>query len=140
MRRLEVLQLQSSEVDLQRGYIWLPVARTKGKKARAVPLSPTAQNTLRAHLKPTAPWVFANPKTGKPYFDVSPWWEKSTVRAKVFDCHFHDLRHTFASKFIQRGGSERTLQEILGHKSVTMTRRYNHLEPSHLKDEFDRIW
>jgi site-specific recombinase XerD len=43
------------------------------------------------------------------------------------DLKFHDLRHTFASHFIMRGGTLKVLQEILGHKTVTMALRYAHL-------------
>ncbi|VXC06186.1 conserved hypothetical protein [Pseudomonas sp. 8BK] len=44
------------------------------------------------------------------------------------------LRHTFASHFIMNGGNILTLKEVLGHSSLTMTMRYAHLSPSHLRD------
>ena len=43
------------------------------------------------------------------------------------DFHFHDLRHTFASQVLLNGGSLKDVQELLGHKSMTMTLRYAHL-------------
>ncbi|PTS82925.1 hypothetical protein DBR00_17655 [Pseudomonas sp. HMWF032] len=43
------------------------------------------------------------------------------------------LRHTFASHFIMNGGHFLTLKEVLGHSSLTMTMRYAHLSPSHLR-------
>ncbi|MFY1021494.1 phage integrase [Ectopseudomonas khazarica] len=46
----------------------------------------------------------------------------------------HVLRHTFASHFIMNGGGILALKEILGHSSLTMTMRYAHLSPSHLRD------
>jgi len=45
----------------------------------------------------------------------------------LVDFHFHDLRHTFASQLILNGGSLKDVQELLGHKSMTMTLRYAHL-------------
>jgi integrase len=42
---------------------------------------------------------------------------------------FHDLRHTFASYWMMKGGNIFKLQKILGHKSPQMTQRYAHLEP-----------
>ncbi len=53
--------------------------------------------------------------------------------ADIDDFKFHDLRHTFASHFIMRGGNLKDLQEILDHKSMTMTLRYAHLTQEHKK-------
>jgi integrase len=60
-------------------------------------------------------------------------------RAGIEDFRFHDLRHTFASHFIMRGGSLKDLQEILGHKSMTMTLRYAHLTQEHKKKAVDLL-
>jgi site-specific recombinase XerD len=46
----------------------------------------------------------------------------------------HVLRHTFASHFMMAGGNILALQRILGHQSLTMTIRYSHLAPDHLKE------
>lgn len=46
----------------------------------------------------------------------------------------HVLRHTFASHFMQQGGSILTLQRVLGHSSLAMTMKYAHLAPDHLQD------
>lgn len=46
----------------------------------------------------------------------------------------HVLRHTFASHFVQQGGSILSLQRILGHASLAMTMRYAHLSPDHLEE------
>ena len=47
---------------------------------------------------------------------------------------FRDLRHSFASNFVMRGGSIYKLQRLLGHRSIQMTERYSHLSPDHLDD------
>ena len=46
----------------------------------------------------------------------------------------HILRHTFASHFIMNGGNVLSLQKVLDHSTLTMTMRYAHLAPDHLKD------
>jgi integrase len=52
---------------------------------------------------------------------------------------FHDLRHTFASHWVARGGDLFKLQKILGHQSVQMTMRYAHLAPDAFKDDYGRL-
>jgi site-specific recombinase XerC len=60
-------------------------------------------------------------------------FKKALEDAGIEDCRFHDLRHTFASHMVMRGASIKEVQEILGHKSLTMTVRYAHLSQEHKK-------
>ncbi|MFH2145936.1 MAG: tyrosine-type recombinase/integrase [Candidatus Omnitrophota bacterium] len=60
---------------------------------------------------------------------------------------FHDLRHTYASQLVMLGIDIRTVQELMGHKSIEMTLRYSHLSPPHKKHavdilgkQMDTIW
>lgn len=52
---------------------------------------------------------------------------------------FHDLRHTFASHWVMKGGDLFKLQKVLGHKTVQMTMRYAHLAPHAFAEDFDRF-
>jgi integrase len=54
-------------------------------------------------------------------------FNSAVKKAGLVDFHFHDLRHTFASQVLLNGGGLKDVQELLGHKSMTMTLRYSHL-------------
>ena len=54
--------------------------------------------------------------------------------AQIMDFHFHDLRHTFATRLVQAGVELYKVQRLLGHKSPIMTQRYAHHYPESLRD------
>ena len=51
--------------------------------------------------------------------------------AKIENCTLHTLRHTFASRLVKAGVGLWTVQELMGHKDISMTLRYIHLLPDH---------
>ena len=62
---------------------------------------------------------------------VKSLFRTAVKNAGIEDYRFHDLRHTFASQLIMKGGDLKDVQELLGHK--TMTLRYAHLSQHHKK-------
>ena len=66
---------------------------------------------------------------------VTKNFKKAVRKAELNDkVHFHTLRHSFASRLVQRGASIYVVKELLGHTDVTTTQIYSHLEQSNLKD------
>ena len=59
------------------------------------------------------------------------WFEPALKKAKIHRFSWHCLRHTFASRLVMAGVDIRTVQELMGHKSISMTVRYSHLAPKH---------
>jgi integrase len=74
----------------------------------------------------------SNLKTGDPLVNSRHWFDDAVVEAKLKNFHWHDLRHTFASRLRMKGAPLEDIADLLGHKSLTMTRRYAHLGPNKL--------
>jgi hypothetical protein len=64
---------------------------------------------------------------------------KLGCRPKITNFHWHDLRHTFASRLVMKGVPLTTVKELMGHKSIQMTLRYAHLAPGHLLDAVQKL-
>ncbi len=73
-----------------------------------------------------SPFVFFNPETGKPYLDMKTGFNGACRRAGINNLRFHDLRHTFASRLVERSIDIETVKELLGHHSIMVTQRYTH--------------
>jgi len=82
-------------------------------------------------------------RTGLTPIDASNYYmrvfQPAVERAGIVDLHWNDLRHTFASRLVMAGIDLRSVQELMGHKTITMTLRYAHLSPMHLQDTVERL-
>ena len=58
--------------------------------------------------------------------DVGRQFERAVKTAKIVDFHFHDLRHSAATRMADAGADPFTLAAILGHSDIRMTARYTH--------------
>jgi len=83
--------------------------------------------------------VFLNPETGRPFKTVRRGFENACRRAGIKNMRFHDLRHRFASRLIQKGADMVTVQKLLGHQSVVITQRYTHSNSSQMKEAVDLL-
>jgi site-specific recombinase XerD len=66
-------------------------------------------------------------------------FERDMKEACVKRIRWHDLRHTFASHFVMRGGSLYDLQKLLGHRDLRTTERYAHLMPEHVASKTELV-
>ena len=55
------------------------------------------------------------------------------------DMHLHNLRHTFATTYLEHGGAIRALQKFLGHASINTTEIYSGLSDEYLEEEINRV-
>ena len=131
MRRQEVLNLRWDQV--RNDFIYLN--KTKTDESRQIPINDDLSElfkNIRKRNQLRSEYVFCDNK-GRPFKQINKSFQASLKKAGIEDFRFHDLRHTFASHFIMRKGSLKDLQEILGHKTMTMTMRYAHLSQEHKK-------
>ncbi len=134
MREGEQINLTWADVRFDERIIL--VRNTKNHRDRQIPMNETLHDALKSvdrHIK--SPYVFTNTDTGTRYdrFNNHPWRDALTD-AGVFNFRWHDLRHTSASRMVQRGVPLNAVKEILGHSSITTTMRYAHLSPGNLRD------
>ena len=131
MRRGELLNLKWLDVDFKNRII--TIQKSKSGKKRTIPMDRTLYETLRdLPSRFEKGYVFPSPvKPGKRRFDWQRQFRNAVDGANIEDIRFHDLRHTFASHLVMNGVDLKTVQELLGHSSITMTMRYAHLAPEH---------
>jgi len=132
-RKREVLDARWEDFDLDRRS-WR-IHTTKLGKARHVPLSDGAISVLQAVPQiEGCPWVFANPKTRKPYVAIHCSWDTARKAGGLADVRMHDLRHSFASFLVNAGRTLYEVQHLLGHTQIKTTQRYSHLSQHTLLD------
>jgi len=119
MRRGELLALRWEDIDLRRGLIW--VKKSKSGKQRAVPIN----QTLRAILRELPSFDRRQGPVFEPV-NTQACFEKARAGAGMPELRFHDLRHTFATRLVDRGVDIITIQKLLGHSTVVITQRYTH--------------
>ncbi|MCL4322041.1 MAG: site-specific integrase [Deltaproteobacteria bacterium] len=132
MRLREILKLTWQRVDLKNRLILLD--KTKNGERREIPINETLYGVLSSLVRNIAfDHVFYDLKTLRPFDRIDRSFHTALKKAKIIDFHFHDLRHTFASWLVMKGVDLAAVQKLLGHKSITMTMRYAHLAPGHVK-------
>ena len=140
MRREELFGLTVSAIDLNRREVHLE--RTKTNSPRRVPLSDKAIATIKLLLddpaRPRSGYMLCK-EDGSRYRDMKKGFAAACRRAKVENMRWHDLRHTCASWFVQRGGDLYKLSRILGHTGLQMTSRYGHLRVEDLHAEIEKV-
>ncbi|MCL4716019.1 MAG: site-specific integrase [Hyphomonadaceae bacterium] len=138
-RLREILHLEWSQVDTERGLAFLPDSKT-GKK----PLILTAPALeVLAGLPRVGRYVIASESAGAkdetPRADLHRPWARITAHAKLSDLRIHDLRHSFASVGVGGGMGLPIVGKLLGHADVKTTQKYSHLETDPVRRAGDAI-
>ena len=134
LRKGSQYALRWEMVDWKSRELHIPSIEIKNGEALHVPLNTAAIAALKVVLEggDRRGRVFKSKKTGDPLTNGRHWFDDAIVDAKIKNFHWHDLRHTFASRLRMKGTPLEDIAYLLGHKSLAMTRRYAHLGPNKL--------
>ena len=133
LRLGEGLRLQTEDVDSARLLVW--VRDGKGARDRGVPLPRPLLSRLRAYWKSQRPqspssYLFV-PPDGVSHLHQTTLQKTFTAARKDTGLHkhasIHTLRHSYATHLLEAGVSLRTIQAVLGHKSMRTTELYMHV-------------
>lgn len=141
LRVTELIELQISNVYFNEGLVKV---KGKGNKERWVPLADATAKFLNLYIKEIRVHQDIQPKAKDLVFVnrrgnglsrvmifniVKNLAEKSGIRKSISP---HTFRHSFASHMVQGGADLRTVQQILGHESITTTEIYTHIDQEYL--------
>jgi len=143
LRVSELTSLDMSDLDIKESLIR---AKGKGRKERILPIGQKAMEALRNYLpermslKRKTPALFLNARGGR-------LTQRSVRRILLYYSRLinlegnfspHTLRHTFATHLLHEGADLRSIQELLGHSSLSTTQRYTHVDIGHLTEVYDK--
>lgn len=135
LRVSEVIHLRVSDIDSERMVI--RVDQGKGNKDRYVPLSERLLPVLRQYWRAVRPpeWLFPgqNPNKSLGRSSVDRFLRETKKRAGITkNVSLHSLRHSFATHLLERGTDIRTIQRLLGHRSLSSTMIYTHVAKNYV--------
>lgn len=139
MRQAEILTLTWKTVDLAKGRVTL--YETKNGDIRQVAVTGHALELLERLDKLRrldTQYLFPGKLPNKP-IDIRSAWENAVKKAGIADLRFHDLRHSCASYLAMNGASLAEIAEVLGHKTLSMVKRYAHLSENHTAGVLSRM-
>jgi site-specific recombinase XerD len=133
LRSAEAVGLELGDVDFDREQLHV---RGKGGKERVVPLGEEAALLLAHYLHEARPKLVRGAESAVFVSARGKRLDTSTVR-RVF-ANPHRLRHAFATHLLEGGADLRTIQELLGHSSLSTTQLYSHVDGKRLRRVYDR--
>lgn len=149
MRVSEVSQLTQRQINFELNII---LVHGKGRKDRYVAFDPETKKVLRKYLDEGRPQllsgqddlgvVFLNDRGGALSsrgieYIVQKVFARAGLGGKV---HPHELRHSFATAMLNNGADLRSVQELLGHSSLSTTQIYTHVTMSHLQKDYEKYF
>jgi integrase len=127
LRVSEVVKLKPEDVDYDRRLLF--IRQAKGGKDRYVPFPSKLSRGLKK----------LPIKCGIRALEIA--FRGACKRADITkDAHFHTLRHSAATYYLDKGMNIVQVQQLLGHSRIDTTTIYLHISPKQVKDSMDNIW
>jgi len=133
LRSQEAVDLDLADVDFDQELVHV---RGKGGKERVVPLGEEASHRLAVYLREARPELARGAENALFLSARGRRLDTSTLRRLL--PHPHRLRHAFATHLLEGGADLRTIQELLGHSSLSTTQMYSHVDSKRLRKVYDR--
>ena len=139
LRQAELLSLEWTRVDFSRKTIL--IQETKNNRPKTVPLNITALSILDRKTKVRSVKndlvFFSGNGTKINRHNLWRAFKKALDKSKIEGFTFHDLRHTFATRLVQKGEDIYKVAKLMGHKDIRMSQRYSHHCPDSLRSGVD---
>jgi len=133
LRSREAVSLDLGDVDFDQEHVHV---RGKGGKERVVPLGEEAAHWLARYLREARPELVGGAEAALFVSARGRRLDTSTLRRVC--ANPHRLRHAFATHLLEGGADLRTIQELLGHSSLSTTQVYSHVDGRRLRRVYDR--
>lgn len=150
MRVSEVVNAQLKDMDLDNQ---LFLVTGKGRKQRYVPFDDSAKQAIEQYLKESRTLIMRKYHQKHDRLFVNHYGKPLTSRGIEYildgiinqsslttNIHPHMLRHTFATEMLNNGADMRSVQELLGHSSLSTTQIYTHVTKSHLMNDYQKYF
>jgi len=136
-RKGELTKLRWSDIDFDRRTAY--VATTKNGQPKVLPLTDSVIKELQLFYTRDNSLIFASKVKEEVAYCFTKPWKKALEDAEIKDFRFHDLRHSCASYLAQSGASLLEIADVLGHKQISVTKRYAHLCIEHKSSLINRV-
>jgi integrase len=135
----EIRCLKWTDVDLFQGKI--TITKSKNSDVRSIPIRGMALELLRnlATQNPSIGYVFPSPHVHSRPIELRRAFRTAIKRAGLRNFRGHDCRHSYATEMLAQGLSLGEIGHLLGHRSISMTRRYAHLVKSRSIDAVSKM-
>ena len=133
LRSAEAVGLDLGDVDFEQELVH--VRSGKGGKDRVIPLGEEAAHWVARYLRDARPELARGANDALFLSQTGKRLDTSTLRRLA--PHPHRLRHAFATHLLEGGADLRTIQELLGHSSLSTTQIYSHVDARRLRKVYD---